>query len=65
MRKHYSPYVSNKIKNLILERNNLKEEAVKTGDKDAEKKSKLKGKEIKKALIEDELSYYKKILVKI
>ena len=60
MRKHYSPFVSDKTKNLMLERNALKEEAAGTGNKEAEKKFKKKGKEIKKALIEDEKQYYAK-----
>ena len=53
MRKHYTPYVSEKTKALIKERNALKEEAAANGDKSAEKEAKKKGKEIKKALVEE------------
>ena len=60
MRKHYSPYVSDKTKLLMMERNELKEEAVREGDKVSENKAKKKGKEVKKALAEDEKEYYKK-----
>ena len=60
MRKHYSPYVSDETKALMIERNALKEQATTEGDKEAEKKFKKKGKEIKKALIEDEKKYYQK-----
>ena len=44
----------------MIESNALKEEAVVTGSKEAEKKFKKKGKEIKKALVEDEKQYYAK-----
>ena len=44
MRKHYSPFVSGRTKALIVERNALKEEAAATGDKDAEKCLKRRGK---------------------
>ena len=64
MRKHYSPYVSDRTKLLMMERNSLKEEAVTHGDKHAEKESKKIGKQIKKALADDEKQYFKKILVK-
>ena len=60
MRKHYSPYVSDNTKRLMEERNNLKKEAVAEGNKVAEKEFKKKGKEIKKALINDEKLYYQK-----
>ena len=60
MRKHYSPYLSEKTKTLLKERNSLKEEATATGDKDAEKLAKKKGREIKKAMAEDKIQYYSK-----
>ena len=60
MRKHYSPYVSELTKNLIKQRNYLKEEAIATGDKNAEKAFKKKGKEIKKALTVDKDNYFQK-----
>ena len=60
MRKHYSPYVSDRTKTLMMERKALQEQATHIGDKIALKKAKKKGKEIKKALIEDETEYYKK-----
>ena len=60
MRKHYSPYLSEKTKTLLKERNSLKEEATATGDKDAEKQAKKKGREIKKAMVEDKIQYYSK-----
>ena len=44
----------------MSERNALKEEAAATGSKEAEKNSKKKGKEVKKALVEDEKTYYEK-----
>ena len=59
-RKHYSPYVSDQTKLLMMQRNELKENAVRVGDKESEKEAKRKGKEVKKALIEDEKEYYKK-----
>ena len=59
MRKHYSPYVSDRTKLLMMERNSLKEEALTHGDKHAEKESKNIGKHIKKALEDDEKQYYK------
>ena len=42
----------------MSERNKLKEKAITDGDKNAEIEFKRKGKEIKKALIEDEKLYY-------
>ena len=59
-RKHYCPYVSERTKTLMCERNNLKEKAAIHGDKNSEIEFKRKGKEIKKALIEDEKLYYMK-----
>ena len=60
MRKNYSPYVSERTKLLIKDRNTLKEEAVKIGNIENEKEVKKMGKKIKKAVIEDELEFYKK-----
>ena len=60
MRKHYSPYVSEHTKSLLKERKVLKEEAIATGDKNAEKEFKKKGKEIKKALAVDKDNYFKR-----
>ena len=60
MRKNYSPYVSGRTKDLMKERNELKETAVQSGNKEAEKEYKKKGKEIKKALTEDEHEYFRK-----
>ena len=60
MRKHYSPFISERTKLLMMERSELKLKATKDGDKNAEKESKKKGKEIKKAVIEDEKEYFKK-----
>ena len=60
MRKNYSPFVSEKTKRMMQERNELKEEALKTGNRDAERLFKKKGREIKKALSEDEREYFSK-----
>ena len=60
MRKHYCPYVSDETKQLMKDRNALKELATATGDKVAEKEFKKKGKLIKKALKDDEKKYYEK-----
>ena len=60
MRKYYSPYVSDRTKQLMKERNELKEEATKSGKTDSEKEYKKKGKAIKKAIGEDEREYYGK-----
>ena len=48
VRKHYSPYVSDDTKALMKDRNELKELAIRTGDKAAEKEFKNRGKQIKK-----------------
>jgi hypothetical protein len=60
MRKYYSPYVSDRTKLLMKERNELKEEATNSGNKESEKEYKKKGKAIKKAIGEDEREYYGK-----
>ena len=58
MRRHYSPYVSDRTKLLMLDRNALKEQAIENCDKTLEKDVKKKGREIKKALAKDEKEYY-------
>ena len=60
MRKHYSPFISDKTKLLMMERNTLEEEAVKNADKKAEKEAKKLSKQLKKAVEKDEKEYYKK-----
>ena len=60
MRKNYSPYVSDKTKLLIMDRNALKLKAVKDADKIAEKEVKKLGKQIKKSIVKDEREYYSK-----
>ena len=62
MRRHYSPYVSDRTKLLMLDRNALKEQAIENCDKTLEKDVKKKGREIKKALAKDEKEYYAKDL---
>ena len=46
MHRNYSPYISQETKNKIKRRNHLKEEAVKTENKELEREAKLLGKEI-------------------
>ena len=60
MRKNYSPYVSDKTKLLIMDRNALKLKAVNNADKIAEKEAKMLGKKIKKSILSDEKEYYSK-----
>ena len=60
MKKYYTPFLSDRTKNIINERNCLKEEATKNGDSKAEKEVKKLGKEIKKAVVKDEKEYYEK-----
>ena len=60
MRKHYSPYLSEKTKELLKARKEWKELAVKSGFKSAEKISKDLGKEIKKSIVSDKKEYFEK-----
>ena len=60
VRKNYAPFVSEKTKQVMKARNDWKEVATKFGYKSAEKTAKALGKEIKKALINDEKEYFKK-----
>ena len=59
MRRNYTPYLSEKTKEMIKWRNSWKEVAVKKGFKSAEKFAKELGKDIKKAAVEDKRMYFK------
>ena len=60
MRNNYSPFLTEETKQIIQSRNAWKEVSVKYGYSSAEKISKGLGKEIKKAIINDEKEYFKK-----
>ena len=58
MRKNYLPYLSPTTKNLIEEKGDLMKTALKEKDKDALKKAKIVGKEIKKSIKKDKDNYF-------
>ena len=60
MRKNYTPYLSDKTKEMIKSRNSWKELAATKGSQSAEKFTKELGKEIKKAAAEDKKMYFNK-----
>ena len=60
MRKNYSPFLTAETKELIKGRDSWKEIATKNGYKSAHKIAKSLGKEIKKAVLNDEKEYFKK-----
>ena len=60
VRKNYQPYLTKETKDLIKGRDSWKEVATKRGYKSAHKIAKVLGKEIKKAVKNDEREYFKK-----
>ena len=60
MRKNYTPFLSDKTKEMIQSRNSWKELAATKGYQSAEKFTKELGKEIKKAAAEDKKMYFNK-----